>query len=86
MRKSFQLTSSFLACTVWLLTLSQSCNAQDGSAMLSKAYVTVNGQVQSNALAEILLREQLARGASDSTELQRCLVYGLLSLVQSGMI
>jgi peptidyl-prolyl cis-trans isomerase C len=79
MRKPFQLTSSLLACTVWLLTLSQSCSAQDASAMLSKAYVTVNGQVQSNALAEILLRQQLARGTSDSTELRQAVRDGLIN-------
>ena len=37
MRKPFQLTSSFLASSVWLLTLCQSCNAQDASAMLNNA-------------------------------------------------
>jgi len=79
MRTPFQLTSGFLACTVWLLTLSQGCNAQDASALLSKAYVTVNGQVQSNALAEILLREQLARGASDSAELRQAVRDGLIN-------
>jgi peptidyl-prolyl cis-trans isomerase C len=79
MRTPFQLTSSFLACTVWLLTLSQSCNAQDASALLSKAYVTVNGQVQSNALAEILLRDQFARGASDSAELRQAVRDGLIN-------
>jgi peptidyl-prolyl cis-trans isomerase C len=79
MRKPFQLTSGFLACSVFLLTLSQSCNAQDASAMLNNAYVTVNGQAQSNALAEILLREQLGRGASDSAELRQAVRDGLIN-------
>lgn len=79
MCKPFQLTSGFLACAVWLLTLSQSCNAQDASALLNKAYVTVNGQVQSNARAEILLREQFARGANDSAELRQAVRDGLIN-------
>ena len=79
MRKPFPLTSGFLACTLGLLTWSQSCNAQDASALLNKAYVTVNGQVQSNALAEILLREQFARGATDSTELRQAVRDGLVN-------
>lgn len=79
MRTPFQLTSGLLACTVWLLTLSQSVNAQDASATLKNPFVTVNGQVQSNALAEILLREQLARGASDSAELRQAVRDGLIN-------
>lgn len=79
MRKPFRLTSGFMACSVWLLTLSQSCNAQDASAVLNKSYVTVNGQVQSNALAEILLREQFTRGATDSTELRQAVRDGLIN-------
>ncbi len=38
---------------------------------LAKPFVTVNGQAQSNARAEVLLREQLARGVSDSPELRQ---------------
>ena len=79
MRKPFPLTSGFLACTLGLLTWSQSCSAQDASAVLNKAYVTVNGQAQSNALAEILLREQFARGAADSTELRQAVRDGLIN-------
>lgn len=79
MRKPLQLTSGLLACSVLLLSLSQRCNAQDASAMLNNAYVTVNGQVQSNALAEILLREQFARGASDSAELRQAVRDGLIN-------
>lgn len=79
MRKPFPLNSGLLACALGLLTLSQSGNAQDASAMLNKAYVTVNGQAQSNALAEVLLREQFARGASDSTELRQAVRDGLIN-------
>lgn len=43
---------------------------ESGQASLSQAYVTVNGEAQSNARAEVLLREQLARGATDSPELR----------------
>lgn len=46
-------------------------NAQDNSALLSKPYVSINGQAQSNALAEILLRDQLSRGIKDSPELRQ---------------
>lgn len=35
---------------------------------LSQSYVTVNGEVQSNGRAEILFREQLARGATNSPQ------------------
>jgi len=37
---------------------------------LSKPYVTVNGTIQTNARAEILLREQIARGVQDSQKLR----------------
>jgi hypothetical protein len=39
----------------------------------------VNGQAQSNALTEILLREQLGRGASDSAELRQTVRDGLIN-------
>lgn len=39
-------------------------------ATLATAFVTVNGEAQSNARAEILLREQIARGAPDSPEMR----------------
>ena len=79
MRKPFQLTSSSLVCAIWLLTLSHNSIAQDAAASLSKAYVTVNGQAQPNALAEILLREQLARGANDSAELRQAIREALIN-------
>lgn len=42
----------------------------DVKIQLAKPYVTVNGAVQPNARAEILLREQLGRGVADSKELR----------------
>jgi peptidyl-prolyl cis-trans isomerase C len=79
MHTKIQLKSSALACAVLLLGMTQSCFAQDASASLSKPYVTVNGQAQSNALAEILLREQLARGANDSAELRQAIREALIN-------
>jgi peptidyl-prolyl cis-trans isomerase C len=43
----------------------------DVQAQLAKPFVTINGQAVSNAQAEVLLREQLSRGASDSPELRQ---------------
>jgi peptidyl-prolyl cis-trans isomerase C len=43
--------------------------AADSDA-LSKPYVTVNGAIQPNARAEVLLREQIARGVQDSQKLR----------------
>jgi peptidyl-prolyl cis-trans isomerase C len=42
----------------------------DAKAQLAKPYVTVNGIVQPNANAEVLLRDQLTRGAQDSQQLR----------------
>lgn len=42
----------------------------DAKTALAKPYVTVNGIVQSNARAELLLRDQLARGVADSPALR----------------
>jgi len=61
------------------LTLSLSAQAQPTKAKdtpatpstLTQAFVTVNGEAQNNAKAEVLLREQLARGAPDSADLRR---------------
>lgn len=44
--------------------------ADDAKTTLTKPYVTVNSMVQTNARAEILLREQQARGVADSQELR----------------
>jgi len=79
MQKPFLLPASVLACAMSLLAVSPNCNAQDVSASLTKAYVTVNGQAQSNALAEMLLREQLARGAGDTAELRQAVREALIN-------
>ena len=42
----------------------------DTKASLSKPYVTINGAIQPNSHAEILLREQIARGVKDSQQLR----------------
>lgn len=44
--------------------------AEAALAQLSRPAVTVNGEAQSNARAEVLLREQLARGVADTPELR----------------
>ena len=53
-----------------LTTLCALAAEDDIRATLAKPHVTVNGTKQSNALAEILLREQMTRGAPDSKELR----------------
>lgn len=44
---------------------------ENGQGTLSRPFVTINGEAQSNAHAEVLLRDQLARGISDSAELRK---------------
>jgi peptidyl-prolyl cis-trans isomerase C len=44
--------------------------AKDIHANLAQPFVTVNGEAQSNARAEVLLREQLGRGVPDSADLR----------------
>jgi peptidyl-prolyl cis-trans isomerase C len=43
----------------------------DVHAQLARPFVTVNGQAVPNAQAEVLLREQLSRGAPDTPELRQ---------------
>ena len=70
------LRSSIALCAVLLIASGAQAKdnkknvPENGQATLSQAYVTVNGETQSNARAEVLLREQLARGATDSPELR----------------
>lgn len=45
-------------------------DVDDIKSGLSKPYVTVNGVAQPSARAEILLREQIARGAQDNQQLR----------------
>jgi peptidyl-prolyl cis-trans isomerase C len=53
--------------------------ADDPQTVLAKAFVTVNGQAQSNARAELLLREQIARGASDTPEMRNAVRQNLVA-------
>jgi peptidyl-prolyl cis-trans isomerase C len=46
-------------------------DAKDAATTLAQPFVTVNGEAQSNARAEVLLREHLTRGAPDSAELRQ---------------
>ena len=45
--------------------------SKDLQTALAQPFVTVNGEAQSNARAEVLLREQLGRGVADSAELRK---------------
>lgn len=60
------------AVSVWGGALAQANTTgdKDFEANLAKPFVTVNGEAQSNARAEILLREQLGRGVPDSADLR----------------
>jgi hypothetical protein len=58
MQKQLYLSARAVASAFFVLAFCQVSYAQDVSAALAKAYVTVNGQAQSNARAEVLLREQ----------------------------
>ena len=49
------------------------------NVVLSQPFVTVNGEVQSNARAEVLLREQIMRGIKDSPELRAGVRQGLIN-------
>ena len=55
--------AAFLPTLAW----SQAAPSQDAP---SRAFVTVNGEPQSLARAEVLLREQLSRGAPNSPQIQ----------------
>lgn len=66
--------SAILTCVVGAFLCVDTANAfaadDDAKAALAKPYVTVNGTIQPNARAEILLREQIARGVQDSQQLR----------------
>ena len=79
MQKQFHSRTRAVASAFFVLAFCHSSHAQDVSAALAKAYVTVNGQAQSNARAEVLLREQLARGAGDSAELRQAVREALIN-------
>lgn len=59
------------ACTAAMAqTTTPPATQESVQALLSQPAVTVNGEAQPNARAEVLLREQLARGVADSPELR----------------
>jgi peptidyl-prolyl cis-trans isomerase C len=66
--------TAILACLVGAFLLIEGASAfaadDDAKTALAKPYVTVNGNVQSTALAEVLLREQISRGVKDSQQLR----------------
>ena len=67
--KIFHLSQA-VAAIICLTSLCTMAAEDDAKATLAKPYVTVNAMVQPNALAELLLREQITRGAPDSKELR----------------
>jgi peptidyl-prolyl cis-trans isomerase C len=46
-------------------------DAKDLATTLAQPFVTINGEAQSNARAEVLLREHLSRGTPDNAELRQ---------------
>jgi peptidyl-prolyl cis-trans isomerase C len=70
----FKLLGVCLAVAASTHVLAQTAPAKDAkeaAAALALPFVTVNGEVQTNARAEMLLREQLSRGAPDGAELRK---------------
>lgn len=66
--------SAIFACLfgalLWVGATSAVAADDDAKSALAKPYVTVNGTIQPTALAEVLLREQIARGVQDSQQLR----------------
>jgi peptidyl-prolyl cis-trans isomerase C len=66
--------SAILTCVVGAFLCVDAASAiaadDDAKAALAKPYVTVNGTIQPVARAEVLLREQIARGVKDSLQLR----------------
>lgn len=70
----FNLVFAGLAAAVSVNVVAQTAPAKDAkeaATTLAQPFVTVNGEVQPNARAEVLLREQLSRGTPDSAELRK---------------
>ena len=72
----FTIRSSIVLCCALLMASgaqakgNKKVTPQGEQSTLSQPYVTINGEAQSNARAEVLFREQIARGAKDSPELR----------------
>ncbi len=66
--------SSITACVIGACLIATTTCASaadtDAKTSLAKPYVTINGFTQPNARAEVLLREQIARGVQDSQQLR----------------
>lgn len=66
--------SAILTCVVGAFLCVDAASAfaadDDAKAALAKPYVTVNGTIQPVARAEVLLREQIARGVQDNQQLR----------------
>jgi peptidyl-prolyl cis-trans isomerase C len=70
----FKLVMVALAAAASVSAVAQTAPAKDAkeaAASLGQPFVTVNGEAQPNARAEVLLREQLSRGVPDSAELRK---------------
>lgn len=75
-RSPLLLSFLMLACTammapsVWAKSAKAKEPAGETEAAVSRPFVTINLEGQSTARAEVLMREQLARGVTDSPELR----------------
>jgi peptidyl-prolyl cis-trans isomerase C len=70
----FKLASVCLAVAASSHVMAQTAptkDAKEAAAALAQPFVTVNGEAQPNARAEMLLREQLSRGTPDGAELRK---------------
>ena len=63
-------TLTILFCLATTTGTALAADANETKAQLAKPYVTINGIAQPNAHAEVLLREQIARGVQDSQALR----------------
>ncbi len=70
LNKSLAALASLLALSVFTQAPVWAQQAAAGQDSLSRPFVTVNGEPQSLARAEVLLREQIARGAPNSPQVQ----------------
>jgi peptidyl-prolyl cis-trans isomerase C len=70
----FKLAIVGLAATASVNAVAQTAPAKDAkeaATTLAQPFVTINGEAQSNARAEVLLREHLSRGTPDNAELRQ---------------
>jgi peptidyl-prolyl cis-trans isomerase C len=70
----FKLAIVGMAATASVNAVAQTAPAKDAkeaATTLAQPFVTINGEAQSNARAEVLLREHLSRGTPDNAELRQ---------------